>query len=196
MHIHVFTPWRARTRTQTQTGARAHTPLWNCFVRRNKKNLQIKGKRGKSGAFGNRNTLRYNAYVSKTLPPSKTQAPPRMYLFIYIHARTHPPTVSLVIGKGKCSRGGDKTVSHLVCVSWHIGSLTPAVAAPAWCPPRRFPCCCVAPGSRRASVRSPPCSRQRSSLIFRRRSAAAAAQPFSRCLVAQLGSARLSTAAA
>lgn len=72
---------------------------------------------------------------------------------------------------------GEKTLSWnsfpLLYMSWLIDSLTPAVALPVSCRLRRYPGC-VSPGSRRASVRSPPCSRQRS-LIFRRR----AVQPLS-----------------
>ena len=58
-------------------------------------------------------------------------------------------------------------------MSWLTDSLTPAVAVLVSFLLRRYPSC-VSPGSRRASVRSPPYSRQRS-LIFRRR----AVQPLS-----------------
>lgn len=79
------------------------------------------------------------------------------------HTCAHTPTrVPLSLGR--------KTLSWNSCsllyMSRLTGSLTPAAAVPVSCLLHRCPGC-VSPRSRRASVRSPPCSRQRS-LICRR----------------------------
>lgn len=163
---HIRADARARSHKRRPAHARAHlfrTALWG-GIKVQKTGKPRGGKKLPSSGDFIGNTCR-------RIAPSTTYVynfSPIKNSLTYTCAHT-PTTVPLSLGRETLSW------NSLRCVSRLTESLTPAAAAPASCPPRRFPCC-VAPGSRRASVRSPPCSHQRS-LIFRRRTA----QPLSLC---------------
>lgn len=155
-HIH--------TRAHMYTDARAHTSLELLLC---KVELTFTKKQAST-----RQNKRLSCVISFTWTFTHWQTWQLTYVYNFssikntlTHTRAHTPTPSLaVIGEQNTTM----TQFFTICIcSWLIDSLTPAVAVPVWRLLRRCPGC-VGPGSRRASVRSPPCSRQRS-LMFRRR---------------------------
>lgn len=157
---HAHTLARARTCAETQTRARAHTPLaLLCKVAIRKFNN--KPKRDEKTTSANNISTAWPVVTEKLLILCYNFSPIEKQPLTYMRAHTHPSLPVIV---------EENTSSLLYCVCV-IDCLTPAVAAPAWCRLRRCPGC-ESPGSRRGSVRSPPCSRQQRSLILGCRSVA------------------------